>query len=72
MTNKTSKSKEQYPSPCIRNCCLDSRDICIGCLRSIDEIVGWGGKSDDEKQQILSRCKLREQQRHQAKTIKGI
>ena len=28
-------------SPCIRNCCLDSNDICMGCFRSLAEITQW-------------------------------
>ncbi|WP_448212707.1 DUF1289 domain-containing protein [Colwellia sp. MEBiC06753] len=46
-------------SPCVRNCCLDSRDICLGCFRHIDEIVGWQGRSDEEKRAILTRCQSR-------------
>ena len=40
-------------SPCIRNCCLDDDDICLGCYRSLDEILLWGGASDDEKMEVL-------------------
>ncbi|WP_080928293.1 DUF1289 domain-containing protein [Pseudoalteromonas luteoviolacea] len=50
-------------SPCIRNCCLDDQDICVGCLRSIDEIIGWSNKSTQEKQTILERCELRRQEK---------
>jgi len=28
-------------SPCIRNCCLDGNDICMGCFRSLTEITQW-------------------------------
>jgi predicted Fe-S protein YdhL (DUF1289 family) len=28
-------------SPCIRNCCLDDDNICLGCFRSIEEIKEW-------------------------------
>nr|WP_254619459.1 DUF1289 domain-containing protein [Vibrio metschnikovii] len=27
-----------YKSPCVRHCCLDDKDICIGCGRTLDEI----------------------------------
>ncbi|WP_074497912.1 MULTISPECIES: DUF1289 domain-containing protein [Thalassotalea] len=43
-------------SPCIRNCCLDNKDVCIGCGRHVDEIVGWRNFSDAQKYQILDRC----------------
>ena len=29
-------------SPCVRNCCLDKKDVCIGCGRTVDEIIRWG------------------------------
>jgi len=40
-------------SPCIRNCCLNNEDICLGCFRSLDEITGWSYYSNAEKQAIL-------------------
>lgn len=50
-------------SPCIRNCCLDPQDVCLGCGRHIDEITGWHQASDDERQQIKQRAAERVQQR---------
>jgi predicted Fe-S protein YdhL (DUF1289 family) len=47
------------PSPCVRNCCLDENDVCLGCNRSLTEICEWTKSSDDEKRQILARCRLR-------------
>lgn len=52
-------------SPCIRHCCLDLQDVCVGCGRSIDEITGWQRSSDDEKRAILARCQQRLAQRAQ-------
>lgn len=50
---------EPVESPCVRNCTLDEDDICLGCLRSIDEICAWGGASDDERRSILQQVALR-------------
>ncbi|MFC3093447.1 DUF1289 domain-containing protein [Alteromonas sediminis] len=50
-------------SPCIRLCTLDDQDVCVGCNRSIDEIVSWHHASQIEKQAILSRAKIRESNR---------
>ncbi|MGZ8226211.1 MAG: DUF1289 domain-containing protein [Methylococcaceae bacterium] len=36
-----SLKQEVVASPCIRNCCLDHNDICLGCFRSIEEIISW-------------------------------
>lgn len=42
-------------SPCIGKCCLDDKDICLGCLRSLEEIKEWGKASNRRKEQILIR-----------------
>jgi predicted Fe-S protein YdhL (DUF1289 family) len=47
------------PSPCIRNCCLNERDICVGCLRTIDEITGWSASSAEQQRAVLKRCEER-------------
>ncbi|MDZ4262983.1 MAG: DUF1289 domain-containing protein [Pseudomonadota bacterium] len=41
-------------SPCVRNCCLNSNDICMGCFRSLAEIVNWGAANHQERQFILN------------------
>ncbi|MGH7488175.1 MAG: DUF1289 domain-containing protein [Gammaproteobacteria bacterium] len=51
------------PSPCIRNCCLDEHEICLGCGRSLDEIRDWGGASDAERQRILELAAVRRAER---------
>ena len=50
-------------SPCIRNCCLDEADVCIGCGRTVEEIIRWGDASEIEKKQILIEAKQRKEQR---------
>lgn len=40
-------------SPCVRNCCLSEDDICLGCFRSLDEIVRWTVASEQQKQDVL-------------------
>jgi predicted Fe-S protein YdhL (DUF1289 family) len=42
-------------SPCVRNCCLDDANVCMGCGRLLDEIVQWGTASDEVKAAILAR-----------------
>ncbi len=42
-------------SPCTSVCKMDpGTGWCIGCLRSIDEIVAWGGLDDDAKRAVLA------------------
>ena len=46
-------------SPCVRNCCLDEEDICIGCGRTVDEIIRWSDAGNKEKLEILVAAKKR-------------
>lgn len=48
-------------SPCIRNCCLDKQDICLGCKRHVDEIIKWQDLDDQGKLKILERANRRKQ-----------
>ncbi|MFT5164599.1 MAG: putative Fe-S protein YdhL (DUF1289 family) [Alteromonadaceae bacterium] len=41
-------------SPCVRNCCLDGKDMCLGCFRHLDEITGWAQLSETKKKNVLS------------------
>lgn len=49
----------EISSPCVKNCCLDKDDVCIGCGRSVDEIIRWGDADDSEKHHILLASKQR-------------
>lgn len=40
-------------SPCI-NVCQMQDGLCVGCLRTLDEIARWGNASDEEKLAILA------------------
>jgi predicted Fe-S protein YdhL (DUF1289 family) len=46
-------------SPCVRNCCLNEDDICLGCFRSLAEITRWGAVDNRLKEDILVRAKQR-------------
>ncbi|MEP1869041.1 MAG: DUF1289 domain-containing protein, partial [Paraglaciecola sp.] len=43
------KTELSVTSPCVRNCCLDKQDMCVGCYRLIDEILIWGQADDHRK-----------------------
>ncbi|WP_343125957.1 DUF1289 domain-containing protein [Rubritalea profundi] len=43
-------------SPCSNNCNLGDDQICLGCHRSIDEIIDWSNMGTDQKMKILERC----------------
>lgn len=40
-------------SPCVRNCCLNDDDICLGCGRNLQEITRWSVASDADKRITL-------------------
>ena len=54
---------QAVPSPCISICKMDTAagtadervagGLCAGCGRTLDEIVEWGGASNDRKRAIL-------------------
>ncbi|MDT8371935.1 MAG: DUF1289 domain-containing protein [Gammaproteobacteria bacterium] len=49
----------EIASPCIRHCCLANNDMCIGCLRTMDEVVQWSQASDKLKSEIMHRVEQR-------------
>ena len=48
-------------SPCVRNCCLNEDDQCLGCFRSIEEIINWSSSDNDTRRLILRHCEQRRQ-----------
>jgi predicted Fe-S protein YdhL (DUF1289 family) len=53
------QSDDPLASPCIRRCCLDDDDVCMGCGRSLEEIMVWSHSSDEDKAAILARSRQR-------------
>jgi predicted Fe-S protein YdhL (DUF1289 family) len=41
-------------TPCVNICKLDERGICIGCLRSVQQIAAWSRMSDSERFAIMA------------------
>jgi hypothetical protein len=37
-----------------------SRNVCLGCRRTLDEIARWGTMSDEEREQVLAELPRRE------------
>ena len=49
------------PSPCIDVCQMDAASgLCAGCLRTIDEIAGWGRMDDAAKRAIWTQLPARD------------
>lgn len=59
--------EDDIASPCIRNCCLDDKDVCLGCFRHVDEIMEWSAATPERKREILAAAQDGREQK--AKTI---
>ncbi|WP_081628013.1 DUF1289 domain-containing protein [Sphingobium indicum] len=44
-------------SPCRNLCALDAARVCIGCGRTIDEIVHWRSMGDDARAAVMARVR---------------
>ena len=51
---------ETVPSPCISVCRMDAATgWCEGCLRTLDEIAGWGMQDDSVRRAVWQRIEQR-------------
>ena len=50
-------------SPCVRMCCLDEQDICLGCYRTLGEILEWNTYGSQEKLKVIALCEQRKKTR---------
>jgi predicted Fe-S protein YdhL (DUF1289 family) len=55
-------------SPCIRNCCLDDKDMCLGCYRMLDEILIWSTASPKQRLDIVKACEARKLNKPQSES----
>ena len=49
------QDEERVASPCVRNCCLDEQNVCMGCHRTLEEIVRWSVAPPSEQREIVAR-----------------
>jgi predicted Fe-S protein YdhL (DUF1289 family) len=52
-------NEADVPSPCIDICRLDGQGLCIGCRRTIEEIMEWPRAGTARKREILRALGLR-------------
>ncbi|MEL0629528.1 DUF1289 domain-containing protein [Psychromonas aquatilis] len=48
-------------SPCIKKCTLDKQNVCMGCFRSLDEIMEWSTSTEIEKENIVANALQRKE-----------
>ncbi len=53
------EDKNKDDNPCVRNCCLDDSKVCMGCGRSLAEILEWHHADNPRQQQISQQAKQR-------------
>jgi predicted Fe-S protein YdhL (DUF1289 family) len=47
--------RDEVASPCVKLCVVHPEArLCVGCLRSIDEISGWSRMSHDERAVVIA------------------
>jgi predicted Fe-S protein YdhL (DUF1289 family) len=52
--------KAMLPSPCISVCRMDEASgFCVGCMRTLDEIAGWGMLDNRAKREIWMEIEMR-------------
>lgn len=48
-------SEPPVASPCTKVCTMDpASGLCIGCLRTLEEIACWGAMADEERRRVLA------------------
>jgi predicted Fe-S protein YdhL (DUF1289 family) len=53
MSNDSPASDNPGLTPCIGTCRLDARGLCMGCLRTGEEIGRWRSMSDAERLRLM-------------------
>ena len=62
MSDATNLIPAPVPSPCVSLCKMDmKRQYCMGCLRTIEEIIAWGKADDDYKRAVWAELPVRRQ-----------
>ncbi|MRW90105.1 DUF1289 domain-containing protein [Duganella sp. FT80W] len=65
MSEATNIIASPVPSPCVSLCKMDlERRYCMGCLRTLEEIVAWGKADDDFKRIVWSQLAHRRETIH--------
>lgn len=55
--------KAKVVSPCVSLCCLDEEDVCMGCLRHVDEITGWHQMDEAQRLALMKELERRRAER---------
>jgi len=48
--------------PCIRQCCLNEEDVCLGCFRTFDDMLIWNKANAEQKTKMLQMAEQRKKE----------
>jgi predicted Fe-S protein YdhL (DUF1289 family) len=52
--------RDEVESPCTKVCVVHPAErLCVGCLRSIDEIAGWSRMTPDQRRAVMAELPAR-------------
>jgi len=55
-------------TPCVKVCIVDgASSLCLGCYRTLTEIGGWSGFTDEQRAEIMAELPARRDQIEPAK-----
>ncbi len=47
--------REEIESPCVKTCVVHPAErLCVGCLRTIEEITGWSRMTAEERRAVMA------------------
>ena len=47
--------RDEIESPCVKICVVHPVErICVGCLRSVEEIAGWSRMTPEERRAVMA------------------
>ena len=47
--------RDEIESPCVKTCVIHpSERLCIGCLRSIEEITAWSRMTAEDRRRVMA------------------
>ncbi len=47
--------RDEIESPCVKVCVVHSEArLCVGCLRSLDEIAGWSRMTPEQRRAVMA------------------
>jgi len=58
-------------SPCVNICLLDASGVCLGCLRTLDEIARWQRMTENERSGIIAALAARKPEPNAISEVKS-